>query len=288
MLSMILQVLISGVAMGFIYALVGIEYTLVWNVTGLMNFAHDKFITLGAYLFVALLVRMLGLPLIPSALIAIAIMYLFGRVAAMGLFTPLSHLPPIYAITGTVMLGRIIYEGVRLIWGVNPITVLEWLSGTFHVGNFIITEANVAIILASIVIVIALQLFLYKTKTGTAMRCVAENKTATALMGINVNKSTALTLGISAAICCIVGLLITPLYNVSGTMANSIVTKGFASGVIGGFGYLPGTIAGGIFLGVLESFSVLVIPAVYKDCVSFILMIIFLVFRPKGLLGKGQ
>ena len=71
-------------------------------------------------------------------------------------------------------------------------------------------------------------------------------------------------------------------------MASSIVTKGFASGVIGGFGYLPGTIAGGIFLGVLEALSVLVIPAVYKDCVSFILMILFLVFQPKGLLGKGQ
>ena len=288
MVAMILQVLISGVAMGFIYALVGIEYTLVWNVTGLMNFAHDKFITLGAYIFVALLVRALGLPLYISVVLAVVIMYFFGKIAATGLFTPLSHLSPIYAITGTVMLGRIIYEAVRLIWGVNPITVLEWLSGTIHVQGFVITEANVAIIIASIIIVCALQLFLQKTKTGTAMRCVAENKTATALMGINVGKSTALTLGISSAICCIIGLLITPLYNVSGTMASSIVTKGFASGVIGGFGYLPGTIAGGIFLGVLEALSVLVIPAVYKDCVSFILMILFLVFQPKGLLGKGQ
>ena len=153
MVAMILQVLISGVAMGFIYALVGIEYTLVWNVTGLMNFAHDKFITLGAYIFVALLVRALGLPLYISVVLAVVIMYFFGKIAATGLFTPLSHLSPIYAITGTVMLGRIIYEAVRLIWGVNPITVLEWLSGTIHVQDFVITEANVAIIIASIIIV---------------------------------------------------------------------------------------------------------------------------------------
>ncbi len=288
MYSMLLQILVSGVAMGFIYALVGIEYTLVWNVTGLLNFGHDKFITLGAYLFVALLVKTLGLPLYFAAAAAAVIMYFFGRFVSNTLFAPLSNLPPLYAITGTVMLGRIIYEAVRIIWGVNAFTILEWLSGTLNFGEIVITKANVAIIGISIVIVASLQLFLQKTNLGTSLRCVAENKTATALMGIDIRKSTALTVGISAAICGIIGMLIVPLYNVSGTMAAGIVTKGFASGVIGGFGYLPGTIVGGIFLGVLEAFSVLVIPAVYKDCVSFIVMILFLIVQPKGLLGKGQ
>lgn len=288
MANMLLQILVSGVAMGFIYALVGIEYTLVWNVTGLLNFAHDKFITLGAYIFVALLVKTLGFPLYVGAIAAAMLMFLFGKVVSDGLFAPLSSLSPLYAITGTVMLGRIIYEAVRIIWGVNPFTVLEWLSGTLNFGSIMITKANAVIIVVSLAIVVALQLFLQKTSLGTSLRCVAENKTATALMGIDVRKSTALTVGISSAICAVIGMLITPLYNVSGTMAAGIVTKGFASGVIGGFGYLPGTIVGGIFLGILEAFSVLVIPAVYKDCVSFIVMILFLVIQPKGLLGRGQ
>ena len=178
---MVLQALISGTAMGFIYALVGIEYTLVYNVTGLMNYAHDKFIALGAYFFAAMLIRTFNVPMYLSAFLALALMALFGFASSHVLFTPLQKLEPVYAITGTVMFGNVIFETYRIIWGVNPISILEWLRGDFHVGALVISKANVAIIIISIIIVAALQFFLQKTNTGTALRCIAENKTATAL-----------------------------------------------------------------------------------------------------------
>lgn len=286
---MIPQAVISGIAIGFIYALIGIEYTLVYNVTGLVNYAHDKFISLGAFLFCATFVNRLELPLIISAVLSIAFLVAFSYLSSIVLFTPLQKLEPVYAITGTVMFGNVIIEMLRLIYGALPLfPVLNWLRGEVHFGNFVIAKSNIAIIIVSIIIVVALQFFLNKTKTGTSLRCIAQNKTATALMGINVSKSTAITMAISGAVCCVVGLLIVPLYTLSSTMAASIASKAFACGVIGGFGYLPGTIIGGIFLGIIEQVSTLFIPAVYKDCISFVFMMLILVFKPKGITGKGE
>mgnify|MGYP001861334349 FL=1 len=120
------------------------------------------------------------------------------------------------------------------------------------------------------------------------MRCVQENKTAASLMGINVSKNIALTVGISALICATIGILVVPIFNVELQMSSMIGLKGFASGVIGGFGYLPGAIVGGILLGVVEIFGSMLIPSVYKDCLSFVLLIIFLLIKPSGLLGHKK
>ena len=120
------------------------------------------------------------------------------------------------------------------------------------------------------------------------MRCVQENKTAASLMGINVSKNIALTVGISALICATIGILVVPIFNEELQMSSMIGLKGFASGVIGGFGYLPGAIVGGILLGVVEIFGSMLIPSVYKDCLSFVLLIIFLLIKPSGLLGHKK
>ncbi len=288
MLQIFLQLLISGTALGFIYALVSVEYTLVWNASGLLNFAHERFIILGAYTFAALIGVDLGPPFVIALMLSVVLMYFFGVLVANGLFKPLRHLPLIYALIGTIMTGRIITEFIRLVWGVNQIPVPGWLTGIYKFNGLVITKAHVVIIFVSLLLVVGLQFFLNRTKSGTAMRCVSQNKTAAALMGIDVNKSSALTMGVSAIICATIGLLIIPLYKVSGDMTGLIGLKGFAAGVVGGFGYLPGGILGGILIGVVESLSTMVVPGIYKDSVSFILLIVFLLFRPTGLLGHRQ
>jgi len=288
-LTIILQALIGGISIGFVYALIGIEYTLFYNVTGLVNYAHDKYISFAVFLFSATFVNIIKLPLYLSAILALICIALYSFASSKILFTPLQKLEPVYAITGTVMFGNIMVEGMRLIYGSLPIYPnIEWLRGDVHFGDFVVTKTNLAMIVVSILIVVLLQLFLNKTNTGTALRCIAQNKTATELMGINISRSTAITMAISGIICGAVGLLIVPIYTLSSTMAAGIASKAFACGVIGGFGYLPGTIFGGIFLGVIEQLFTLVIPAVYKDCISFVCMMIFLVFRPKGITGKGE
>ena len=237
MSAVLLQLFVSGLAMGFIYALVGIEYTLIWNSTGLLNFSHDKIITLGAYVFGASMVLQYGLSK-PLAIIAtFIVMFLIGCLIAAGIFNPLRNMRSnIFAIMGTMILGRIIAEFIRLFWGPVPFTVPDWLTGTFKFRNFTVTKANVIICLVSALVVIVLQCFLSFTKTGKAMRCVAQNKKASTLMGINVSQNICITTGISAIICATIGLLTIPLFTISTTMATSIGLKGFSAGVIGGFG----------------------------------------------------
>lgn len=286
-MNIFLQILINGIAMGFIYALVAVEYTIIWNATGLLNFSHDKFIMLGAYVFAGTYVLGLGLPAPLAILFALITMFLFGAFAALAIFNPLSkHSTNLFATIGTVVLGRVITEGVRLLWGPMPFGVDGFLKGTFSLGSAVISKSLAVIIVVCFVVTIALTLFLAKTKMGKAMRAVANNKYAASLMGINVPMNIAFTVGLSAMICTTIGVLIVPLYNVQINMTGMIGLKGLCAGVIGGFGNLPGVILGGLLLGIVENLASMVLPSMYKDVVSFVLLILFMLFRPAGILGR--
>ncbi len=282
-----LQLIISGIAMGCIYFLVAIEFTLIWNSSSLINFGHDKFIMLSAYIFAGTLINHLGANQLLGALIAIAIMGLFGALVAVGIFNPLRNMPSdIYAVMGTILLAKIISEAVRLLWGPAPFQLENFLGGIFRVKNLVLPQASIYIIGISIVFLFLQHLFFTKTKIGSAMICVAQDKVAAALMGINVKLSIVLTVAFSSMICCVIGIMIIPLFSVNLGMANMIGLKGFAAGVVGGFGSIPGAIAGGIFIGVLENIYLLMGPAIYKDVVAFVIFILFLIIRPQGIIGK--
>lgn len=288
MFGILIQLIVSGIAMGFIYALVGIEYTLIWNASGVLNFSHDKMITTGAYIFGGTYILGLGMDFIPGILLSLITVALFGIVVARVIFIPLRNMTMIYTIMATVMLGKIIVEAIRLLWGPVPFSVPGFLIGTVKVGDVVISIANIAIIAAAAFCVLALQLFLYKTKPGKAMRCVAQNRKAAQLMGIDVRTVMTVTVMISMMICCLIGLLVSPLLNITTTMSNMIGLKGFAAGVIGGFGYLPGAILGGLCIGIVENIASMVLPSVYKDIVAFVLLVGFLLIRPAGITGKTR
>lgn len=288
MIGILIQLIVSGIAMGFIYALVGIEYTLIWNASGVLNFSHDKLITLGAYIFGGTYILGLGMGYGPGIILSLITVALIGLVIARAIFIPLRNMTMIYTIMATVMLGKIIIEFVRLFWGPVPFSVPGFLYGTVKIGSVVISIANIAIIIVAALCVGALQLFLYKTKPGKAMRCVAQNRNASQLMGIDVKHVMMITVAISMMICCLIGLLVSPLLNISTTMSNMIGLKGFAAGVIGGFGYLPGAIIGGLVIGIIENLASMVLPSVYKDIVAFVLLVAFLLIRPKGITGKTR
>jgi len=288
-MNIFIQVLITGIAMGFIYALVGVEYTIIWNATGLLNFSHDKFIMLSAFVFAGTYVLGMGLPMPLAILFALLTMFLFGVSVALVVFNPLSkYSTNLFATIGTVILGRIITEAVRLIWGPMPFGLNKFLKGTYSIGSAVISKSLVVIIIVCFVITIALTAFLQKTKVGKAMRAVANNKYAAALMGINVPLNIALTIGLSAAICTCIGMLIIPMYNVQLSMTGMIGLKGLCAGVIGGFGYLPGAIVGGLVLGIVENMASMILPSMYKDCISFVLLILFMLFRPWGIMRRKK
>lgn len=288
-LKIVSQLIVSGIALGFIYALVSIEYTLIFNSTGLLNFSHDKLIMMGAYIFAGQFVLNMGCSYLVATLATIASMFLLGVLIAKGIFNPLRNMSsPIFAVIGTVIMGRIFKEIARLVWGATAFNIPGYLKGTYKIGDVVITRANVIIIAVSILIVVALQIFFYRTKTGKAMRCVQQNKTASTLMGINVTSNINFTIALSAVICSAIGMLVVSLFSVSLTMSSMIGLKGFAAGVVGGFGSFPGAIIGGIVIGVVENLSTLAIPSLYKDCISFVLMIVFMLVRPQGILGKKK
>lgn len=288
MQNVLFQLIVSGIAMGFVYALVAVEYTLIWNACGLLNFSHEKIIMLGGYVFVGTCINGLQLPNIPSALLAVLILGLFGILIALTIFIPLRNQTRLIAVVATVMLGQILNEAAVLVWGPVALMPKNFLSGVFQFMGATIAKSYVYIILISILIIAALQVMFKKTKLGKGMTCVSINKTTAALMGINVKASMVVTLLISFMICAVIGIITAPIFTVKQQMATMIALKGFCAGVIGGFGSLPAAIAGGLVLGIVENMAGLILPAVFKDAVAFALMILFMLFSPRGLVGVRE
>ena len=287
-MMILLQLLVSGIAMGFVYALTAVEYTLIWNSSGLLNFGHEKVIMLGAYIFAGTMVLNLGTGVVPGFVATVAVMAVFGVLIAFSIFIPLRQMSRLCAIMATVMMGNIINEAVRLYYGPEAMTVKGFMSGIARVGNLAVAKAYIYIIVISIVIVGLLELFMRKTKTGKAMRCVASNKTAAALMGIDVSRNMAVTVALSFAICGALGISVIPVFSVNSSMATMISLKGFAAGVVGGFGSLPGAIVGGLAIGIAENIAGMIFPSTFKDAVAFIVLIAVLLVKPSGLLGKKR
>ncbi|MDF1494679.1 branched-chain amino acid ABC transporter permease [Caproiciproducens sp. CPB-2] len=282
-----LQLVVSGISMGCIYCLVAIEFSLIWNASGLINFGHDSFIMFGAYIFAGSMILRGNLS-VPAAIISSLIfMAAFGVLVAVTIFIPLSRLgSDIFAVMGTIMLAKIISEGVRLFYGASPFSLPGFLGGTVKFGNVVMGRVSFYIIFITIVTLICIHLLFSKTKIGRAMRCVAQDKDAASLMGINVQRNIMATVALSSAICGIIGVLIIPLFSVDLNMASMIGLKGFASGIIGGFGSMPGAMVGGLLIGLIENLYTGIGPAIYKDVVAFLLMIIFLMIKPKGIMAK--
>ena len=285
MFAMVTQLIVSGVATGFIYGLTAIEYTLIWNSCGLLNFAHTKTIMFSAYLFVGTFLAIMANAYLPAVICTIICIALFGVLIALIIFIPLRNFTRLIAVMATVMLGTVLNEGAVLIWGSAPMSAGGFLDGRVEIGGVVTSLANIYIIVISILVTIGLRLFMKKTKPGRAMICVAQDKVAASLMGVEVKRSMALSVAISFAICGLLGCLCAPLFRVQQTMVDMVGLKGFAAGVIGGFGNTTGAIAGGLLLGVVENLACMVVPSMYKDVIAFTLLILFLLVKPNGLIS---
>lgn len=285
----IFQPLISSIAMGFIYCLIAIEYTLVFNTSGLMNFGHEKYIMLGAYIYAGTCVLNWGMNSIPAITPALMIMFVAGTLLAVVAFNPLRKKEPIYAVSGTLSMSMIILQLCRIVYGAAAFNVPPIVTGVLTLGEIVVPKIYIFIIVVAVVILLLQNLLLIHTRVGKAMRAVSQDKEAAALMGINVKALLCFTVSLSLLICCVIGILLIPMYGVSLNMTASIGTKGFVAGIIGGFGSINGAIAGGLLLGFIEAvYLILGGPGLYKDMLSFVLIIVFLFWKPQGLLNKTK
>ncbi|MBX9908962.1 MAG: branched-chain amino acid ABC transporter permease [Beijerinckiaceae bacterium] len=286
MLIEILQQTINGLAIGGVYVLIALGLTTVFGILGIAHFAHGSISMFGGYLTYFLMTGY-GLPLIAAIPIALAAGVLLGALVEMLAYRPVRHANHINAFIVALGLTMMV-EGINLqFFGHEQIVIPTTLSRVFDIKGVTVPELRLYVILSAILLVAAMMIFVEKTKTGQAIRAVAENRDAAILMGVNVTTIPLIVFGISTALGVAAGIMVGALFAIAPGIGEGLVVKGFAVLILGGLGSFPGAILGGTVLGITESIAAGFISSAYKDVIAFAVMIIVLLVRPQGLLGRA-
>jgi branched-chain amino acid transport system permease protein len=282
-----IQQLLNGLALGSVYALIAIGYTMVYGIIKLINFAHGDIYMAGAY-FGYLAVSRLNLGFIPALILAMAMSALLGIVIEKVAYKRLRNSPRITLLITAIGMSLLLENGFRLIFGPNPKPFPELLkTQIYHIGSLRINNIQLIIFAVSIVLVIILEYIVFKTKTGKAMRASSYDIEAAKLMGINVDKIISLTFAIGSALAGAGGVLVGIAYpRIEPYMGIMPGLKAFVAAVLGGIGVIPGAMLGGLVMGVAETFTKAFISTRLSDAIIFSILIVVLIVKPDGLLGK--
>ena len=285
-LSINLQILFSGLAVGAIYSLVALGFVLIIRATNVVNFAQGDFAMLGAFAMMTML-TVLKLPYWLSFLLALAVMTVFGVIFNYGVYYPLRNRSFLPVIISTLGASIFLQNTVLAVFGpqAQPLEKVFKSSG-FEVGG-VFLDSQYLVILAVTVVAVAFQYFLFEhTLLGKKLQATSQDKDMARLLGIPVAWMIAITFIYSATLGGLAGILIGPVLFVSIGMGSIIALKAFSATIIGGFGDVTGAIVGGLLLGVVESFAGAYISVPYKDAFGFLLLFIFLLIRPQGIFGE--
>ena len=281
--------LVNGISLGSIYAIIALGYTMVYGIAKMLNFAHGDVIMVGAYItFCA--AQYWNMPLLVSLLIAMLVCTALGITIEKLAYKPLRQATSLAVLITAIGMSYLLQNTALLIWGANPKVFPDMLNiGSISLfgGRLIIKGETLITILVNIVIMSALTLFISRSRTGKAMRCVSEDRGAAELMGINVNTTISVTFAIGSALAAIAGLLLCSSYPMLQPTTGSMPgIKAFTAAVFGGIGSIPGAMLGGVLLGVIEILGKAYISTELGDAIVFAVLIIVLLVRPTGLLGK--
>lgn len=297
-LELFLQQLTNGIALGGIYALIALGYTMVYGIIELINFAHGDVFMLGSFVAIAVLsVFGLGHPATGASLILV-LLYLFlatcvlsgliGVVIERVAYRPLRNAPRLAPLISAIGVSFILQNIVFLWRGPSPVSFPDVMpEAVITVGNVIIRGKQIFILFSSLIMMASLQLFVQRTRMGKAMRATAQDPSAAALMGINVNYTIALTFFIGSALAGAAGIIY-GLYYTSVVFNIGYIAglKAFTAAVLGGIGNLGGAMLGGFLIGIIEAFSAQYSSQAWADSIVFAVLILVLIFRPTGLLGQ--
>jgi branched-chain amino acid transport system permease protein len=278
------QTLVSGLSFGAVYALVALGFSLVYRTMGLVNFAHGAVLMIGAYVASTfyLSARLPFAVAVPAAIVVTGVIgLLIERV-----LRPLENKDFDLMLIGTIGAGTVLEAAAILIWTSSGRGVSSPVrAAPLDVGGVRVPSYNLVVIGVTAVAMVALTLFLQRTKRGSAMQAVAMDHEAATAVGINVGRSNAISFAIGAGLAALAGALVGPMLFVSPTMGDSLGIQGFASAILGGFGSIPGAIVGGLGIGIIGSFAAQQFQG-YSDLVTFVVFTVLVMIRPTGIFGE--
>lgn len=290
MFNLIAQSVLSGIGIGAVYGLIGIGFCVIYNASGIVNFAQGAFVMLGGMLTNAGMVK-LGLPLPIAAIGAIAIVAMLGVVLERIVVRPLwNRGSTMFVMILATLAAQIVVERItQIMAGDQPRTLPVFTDlPPLRLFGFAINFQFLWIVGCSAMVIILLGLFFSSTKTGKAMRACSINRDAAALQGIPVSRMLALAFALSAALGAFAGILITPTQYTAFNVGVPFAISGFIAAIVGGFGRPLGAFAGGILLGVAQALAIVLLGAAFKNVAALSILLLFLFVRPTGLLGPAK
>ena len=284
-----LSYLINGISLGSVYAIIALGYTMVYGIAKMLNFAHGDIIMVGGFAAFTVISTMGGNPIV-GVLTAVVVCTVLGVVIERVAYKPLRNASPLAVLITAIGDSYLLQNIALLIFGSNPrqfTSVINIPPLKLADGQLSISSVTIVTIVTCIIIMIGLTTFINKTKIGQAMLAVSEDKGAATLMGIDVNRTIAVTFAIGSALAAIAGVLLCSAYPSLTPYTGSMPgIKAFVAAVFGGIGSIPGALIGGIILGVIENLSKAYISSQLADAIVFSVLIIVLLVRPTGILGK--
>ncbi len=286
MVGLLVQVMISGLAIGAIYALIAAGFSLLWQGSQTVNFAQGDFVVVPA--FIMLGARSLGLPLwvgFPLALVVAGLVLgvLFKRL----IVDPILPHGALQLAIATMALSIVLQNGMMNAGGAIAYS-FPGIGGGISWGGIFLDWQSLTILAVAVAAVVALNLFLGRTRIGRAIQASAQNPQVARVLGINVARMVMITFLLNAALVTLAAVLISPIYLVKFNNGIGIGLSAFTAAIVGGFNQVRGAVAGGLLLGVVETFAATFGPAQYRDAVPMLLLILFILFRPEGLLGRRE
>ncbi len=280
--------IISGINLGSVYAIIALGYTMVYGIAKMLNFAHGDIIMVGGYISFCAMSYM-NLPTPIAIILAMIVCTVLGMVIEFGAYRPLRSAPSLAVLITAIGVSYLLQNAALLIWEAAPKVYPSIVQGSvsFFDGRLNIPRTSIVTIVACVIIMIALTLFVSKTRMGKAMRAVSEDRGAAQLMGVDVNRTISITFAIGSALAAIAGILMCSfsptLMPTTGSMPG---IKAFTAAVFGGIGSIPGAFVGGLLLGIIENLAKGYISTNLANSIVFAVLIIVLLVKPSGLLGK--
>jgi branched-chain amino acid transport system permease protein len=279
-----MEILIHGAVSSAIYAMLAVGFTLIFGVARVLNLAHGSFYALGAYAtYVA--TAILGWPLLPAALMAIALVALFGVVIEKIFIRPLRH-SQLGVLMITLAISLVIEQALFLIFGSEYRNVPAFIQSKVAIGGIDIAGQRLLTVAVAVVAIGALYLFIQRTRLGSAILAISQDAEAAKYMGIPSDRIFSLVMAISAALAALAGVLAGPFLSVQPTMHLLPIMKAFAIVIVGGLGSIPGSIVAAMMLGYAETIVAYTISSSWTEIVSVLATLLMLVFRPAGIFGK--